>query len=67
MPKHTIIDVNTQEIETFDLSGEALEEYKANTLKAKEEVLAMQELQKQKQLLLDKLGITAEEARLLFL
>jgi AmiR/NasT family two-component response regulator len=65
-PVETIIDVETNEVVTRELTAEEIAELAAEGEKIKAEKLAeLEAIQTAKSVLLNKLGITEEEAKLL--
>lgn len=65
MTKITIHNVATGEIVEREMNAEELAQWEADKAKAEAEAAAKAEAEAKRQALLDKLGITADEARLL--
>lgn len=64
-PEITIHDLATNEVVVREMNDEEYEQYKLDMAQAEAEAAAQAEAEIQKQALLDKLGITADEAKLL--
>lgn len=65
MPIHTYINAQTGETESLEMTGAELEEYLENTAKVQAELEAQNALSEQREAVYAKLGLTAEEVKLL--
>ena len=65
MPKITIFDAETQETIERDMNAEELAQYEADQLAAAEKRAAEIEAEAKRKAILDRLGLTEEEAKLL--
>ena len=65
MPKITIFDAETQETIERDMNAEELAQYEADQLAAAEKRAAEIEADAKRKAILDRLGLTEEEAKLL--
>lgn len=65
MPIIKIHNVETNEVIEREMNSEELTRWEADKAKAESETLAKEEAAAQRQILLSKLGITEEEAKLL--
>lgn len=65
MPIHTYINAQTGETESLEMTGAELEEYLENTAKVQAELEAQNALSEQREAVYAKLGLTAQEVKLL--